>query len=100
MPETYLADIIRPLVSKPEAIQISQSNDEMGLLLTLVVDKNDMGSVIGKQGETAKCIRHLLRIAGVKQNARISLKINEPDGSAYRPRRIQPEATSDRELLA
>lgn len=93
--DTYLAQIIHPLLTKPDSARINVSSDEMGVLLTLVVAKEDMGSVIGKQGETAKCVRTLLRIAGIKQNARVSLKINEPDGSPYRPRR-----EADRELVA
>lgn len=84
--EKYLADIIRPLLTNPTASTITQSIDDMGILLTLQVAPEDMGPIIGKSGETAKAIRHLLRIAGVKQNARVSVKINEPDGSPYIPR--------------
>lgn len=83
--EKYLADIIHPLLTKPEGAQIIQSSDDMGILLTLVVHADDMGPLIGKMGETAKAIRHIVRIAGVKQNMRVSVKINEPDGSAYQP---------------
>jgi len=83
--DTYLAQLIYPLLTKPTEAKIVQTNDDMGILLTLTVAKEDMGSVIGKQGETAKCIRHLVRIAGIKQNARVSVKINEPDGTPYQP---------------
>lgn len=58
--EQYLADVIRPLLTKPDAAQISTSLDDMGMLLTVVLAPEDMGSVIGKQGETAKAIRHHL----------------------------------------
>lgn len=85
--EQYLADVIRPLLTKPESARISQSSDDMGILLTLTVAGEDMGPLIGKQGETAKAIRHILRIAGVKQNMRVSVKITEPDGSVYVPKR-------------
>lgn len=57
----------------------------MGTLLTLIVAPEDMGPVIGRAGETAKAIRHLVRIAGVREGARVSVKINEPDGSVYKP---------------
>ncbi len=67
----------------------------MGILLTVTVAPEDMGSVIGKAGETAKAIRHLVRIAGVKQSCRVSVKINEPDGTPY-----QPKLKSDASLLA
>lgn len=84
--EKYLEDIIRPLLTNPTASNISQSIDDMGILLTLQVAPEDMGPIIGKSGETSKAIRHLLRIAGVKQNARVSVKILEPDGSPYVPK--------------
>lgn len=90
--ELYLSAIISPLLTKPKSAQISQSTDEMGILLTLIVAPEDMGPVIGKAGETVKAIRHLVRIMGVKQNSRVSVKINEPDGSLYRPRERKPEA--------
>lgn len=96
--ETYLAQIISPLLTKPESAAISQSNDDMGILLSITVDKADMGSVIGKMGETAKAIRHLVRVAGVKQNARVSVKITEPDGTSHRPRRT--EELSDKALVS
>ncbi len=100
MTEKYLADLIHPLLTKPEAATIVASNDDMGVLYTLTVDKGDMGSVIGRAGETAKCIRHLLRIAGMKNGARISLKITEPDGTPYKPKRTFEEAVSDAELIS
>jgi predicted RNA-binding protein YlqC (UPF0109 family) len=84
--ETYLVDLIRPLLTKPDSVTVVTSHDDMGVLLTLTVAQEDMGTVVGKGGETAKAVRHLIRIAGVKGNARVSVKINEPDGSPYRPR--------------
>lgn len=85
--ETYLIDIIRPLLLRPEKAIVSQTQDEMGELLTLTLAREDMGPVIGKSGETSKCIRHLLRVAGIRHDTRVSLKITEPDGRPYVPRR-------------
>ena len=53
----------------------------MGVLITLDVDASDMGKIIGRSGNTAKAIRTLLRIIGMKNNARVNLKINEPADS-------------------
>ncbi|HDH31766.1 MAG TPA: KH domain-containing protein, partial [Candidatus Wolfebacteria bacterium] len=53
----------------------------MGVLLSLQVDSKDMGQVVGRAGSTAKAIRSLLRIVGIKNNARVTLKIIEPEGS-------------------
>jgi len=54
----------------------------MGVLMALDVHPDDMGKVIGRSGNTAKAIRILLRVVGMKNNARINLKINEPLGVA------------------
>jgi len=84
--QEFLETIIKSIVLKPEAVQIDRRVDEMGVLLTLKVDSADMGSIIGRQGSTAKAIRTLLRIVGAKHNARVNLKIEEPEGSTRVPR--------------
>jgi predicted RNA-binding protein YlqC (UPF0109 family) len=79
---TFLEQVVKALVDKPEKVEISRTVDEMGVLLTLKVDQEDMGKIIGRDGNTAKAIRTLLRVVGMKNNARVNLKINEPDGRA------------------
>jgi predicted RNA-binding protein YlqC (UPF0109 family) len=76
----FLEYVVKALVDKPEAVKISRTVDEMGVLMTLIVDGEDMGKIIGRQGNTAKAIRTLLRVVGMKNNARVNLKINEPEG--------------------
>ncbi|MEN9647759.1 MAG: hypothetical protein RLY57_563 [Candidatus Parcubacteria bacterium] len=76
----FLDFLIKSLVDKPEAVKINRTVDEMGVLMTLAVDPTDMGKIIGRQGNTAKAIRTLLRVVGMKNNARVNLKINEPEG--------------------
>lgn len=76
----FLDFVIKALVDNPDAVKIGRTVDEMGVLLTLSVDPQDMGKVIGRQGNTAKAIRTLLRVVGMKNNARVNLKINEPEG--------------------
>jgi ribosomal protein S3 len=56
----------------------------MGVLMTLEVNAADMGKVIGRSGNTAKAIRTLLRVVGMKNNSRVNLKINEPEGGVPR----------------
>ena len=75
----FLESIIKAIVNNPEAVSIDRKVDEMGVLLTLVVDKSDMAQVVGKSGRTAGAIRTLLRVVGMKSNARVNLKINEPE---------------------
>lgn len=76
----YLTAIIRPLIQYPESLVVTESQDPMGVLLTVDLHAEDMGRVIGKSGTTAQGIRTLLRAYGATHGARISLKINEPAG--------------------
>ncbi len=78
--QEFLEFVIKGLVEHPEDIKVSRVVDEMGVLLTLDLNAEDMGKVIGRSGNTAKAIRTLLRVVGMKHNARVNLKINEPVG--------------------
>lgn len=73
--------MVKSLVDHPDDVRVDRKVDEMGVLLSLHVNAQDMGQVVGRQGATAKAIRSLLRIVGVKNNARVNLKIEEPEGS-------------------
>ncbi len=79
--QEFLEYVIKALVDHPEDVKINRDVDEMGVLITLDVNAQDMGKVIGRSGNTAKAIRTLLRVVGMKNNARVNLKINEPAGS-------------------
>jgi predicted RNA-binding protein YlqC (UPF0109 family) len=78
--QIFLEQVVKALVEKPDKVEINRTVDEMGVLLTLKVDQEDMGKIIGRDGNTAKAIRTLLRVVGMKNSARVNLKINEPDG--------------------
>jgi predicted RNA-binding protein YlqC (UPF0109 family) len=78
--QAWLEYVVKALVDNPEDVKIDRQVDEMGVLLTLSVNPADMGKVIGRSGNTAKAIRILLRVVGMKNNARVNLKINEPEG--------------------
>ncbi len=75
----FLEYIVKELVDNPDSVKVDRSVDEMGVLLMLDVHSEDMGKIIGRQGATAKAIRTLLRVVGMKNNARVNLKINEPE---------------------
>jgi predicted RNA-binding protein YlqC (UPF0109 family) len=75
----YLEQLVRGLVEYPEDVVVERKVDEMGVLLTLTVNPADMGQIIGKMGNTAKSIRTLLRVVGMRDQARVNLKINEPN---------------------
>jgi len=78
--QEFLEYVIKALVDNPDEVKISRTVDEMGVLLTLVVHRDDMGKIIGRSGNTAKAVRTLLRVVGMKYNARVNLKIEEPEG--------------------
>lgn len=79
--QKFLESLVKALVDHPESVKINRTVDEMGVLLTLDVHAEDMGKIIGRSGNTAKAIRTLLRVVGMKNDARVNLKINEPAGS-------------------
>ncbi len=78
--QEFLEIVVKAIVNHPEDVVVERTLDERGVLLTLKVNQEDMGYVIGREGSTAKSIRTLLRIIGVKNNARLNLKIVEPEG--------------------
>lgn len=79
--QEFLEFVVKGLVEHPQDVRVARVVDEMGVLLTLDLNPTDMGKVIGRSGNTAKAIRTLLRVVGMKHNARVNLKINEPAGS-------------------
>lgn len=90
----FLEFVVKALVDNPDKVKIVRTVDEMGVLLTLVVDNPDMGKVIGRSGNTAKAIRTLLRVVGMKNNSRVNLKINEPEGAAPRMATVSKDQAS------
>lgn len=78
--QEFLEFVVKALVDAPESVSVSRTVDEMGVLLTLSVAPEDMGKIIGRDGNIAKALRTLLRVVGMKHNARVNLKINEPAG--------------------
>jgi len=76
----FLEFIVKSIVNNPEDVKIERSVDEMGVLLTLSVNKDDMAQIIGKSGRTSSAVRTLLRVIGMKDSSRVNLKIDEPEG--------------------
>jgi predicted RNA-binding protein YlqC (UPF0109 family) len=82
MDKEFVEYVVKALVSHPEDVEVRRSVDDMGVLLELAVNPEDMGKVIGKAGATAKSIRTLLRVLGSRNDARVNLKIIEPEGAS------------------
>ena len=89
--QAFVEFVVKSIVNNPDDVKLDRTIDERGVLLTLTVNPEDMGYVIGKGGQTARSIRTLLRVVGAKENARVTLKIVEPDGSDRRPSRDRDE---------
>lgn len=89
--QEFLEFVVKSIVGNPKDVKVNREIDERGVLLTLDLNPEDMGYVIGKMGQTAKSIRTLLKIVGAKANARVNLKINEPEGSTRGRREDAPK---------
>ena len=98
--EEFLELVVTSLVDNPDDVKINRTVDEMGVLLTLDIHPDDMGKIIGRSGNTAKAIRTLLRVVGLRNNARINLKINEPEGSTRAPYQAKREEAPAQEESA
>jgi len=79
--QEFVEYVVKALVDNPNDVKTERTVDEMGVLITLHVNPADLGQVIGRQGQTAKSIRTLLRVVGAKNHARVNLKIHEPEGT-------------------
>ena len=93
----FLEFLIKSLVDHPDDVIVNRTVDEMGVLLSLKVNAEDMGQIIGRSGSTARAIRNLVRIIGLKNHARVNLKIEEPEGGRRAPRATEdkPAAAND-----
>ena len=76
----FVEFVVKSIVNHPESVEVSRTVDEMGVLLTLKVHPEDMALVIGRHGATAKSIRSLARIIGLRNHARVNFRIAEPEG--------------------
>lgn len=93
--QEFLEYIIKALVDHSDDVKVDRKVDEMGVLLSLTVHPEDMGQIIGREGATARSIRSLVRIVGLKNHARINLKIEEPVGGRSTTRERKETRTEE-----
>ena len=79
--QAFIEHVVKSIVNHPEDVRTERIIDDRGVKITLFVNPEDMGYVIGRQGQTARALRILLKIVGAKDNARVSLVIYEPEGA-------------------
>lgn len=96
--QQFVEYIVKTLVNNPEKVEVERKIDEKGVLLSLTVDPEDVGRVIGRRGATAQSIRTLLRALGTKNDARYNLKIvNDEASSVSEPKEETEEKAEDNE---
>jgi len=91
--QQFVEYIVKNLVSNPDDVKIDRNIDEKGVLLTLTVNEEDLGRIIGRRGSTAQSLRALLRALGTKNDARYNLKIVNNSESASKSEPISDEST-------
>ena len=88
----FVEYIIKSIVNNPDAVEVTRTVDELGVLLSVKVSREDMGLLIGRSGSTAKAVRTLARIVGMRNNARVNLRIEEPEGGRMNAPGMGPAA--------
>jgi len=77
--EQFVMYIVQGVVENPDDVKIERTEDDKGILLSLTVNPDDLGRIIGKKGQTAQALRNLLRALGMKNDAHYHLKIVDTD---------------------
>ncbi len=94
--QQFIEYVVKSLVTNPDDVVVERDIDEKGVLLTLTVNPEDLGRVIGKRGVTAQSLRTLLRALGTKNDARYNLKIVNNDDNYVRP---EPVLSTEEEVV-
>ncbi len=76
--QEFLENILKSLANYPEEVKVEKTVDEMGVLLTIKVNPKDLGVIIGRKGNVIRAIRTLVKIIGLKNRARINIKLEQP----------------------
>lgn len=98
--QAFVEYVVKAMVDRPADVSSERVVDEMGVLITLKVNPQDLGQIIGRQGQTAKALRTLLRVVGAKNHARVNLKIYEPEGYRKHDRVESPQPASEQPSAA
>lgn len=96
--QEFVEFIVKSIVDNGDDVKTERVVDEMGTLISLHVKAEDMATIIGKEGRTAKALRTILRVLGARHNERINLKIIEPEGGrGFFPQTAEGEETPKHE---
>ena len=75
----WLLALVKGLVTKPDEVTVEAKKDDMGVLFTVHVAKEDAPKALGREGRTAKAIRTLLYSVGYSHEMRASLRFDVPE---------------------
>ena len=98
--QQFVENIVKNLVENPEDVKVERTIDEKGVLLTLSVNKEDLGRIIGRRGATAQSLRALLRALALKNNAHYNLKISDSEEKNEAVENTTDEAVENKSTFA
>jgi uncharacterized protein len=75
----FLTGMVSELLDFPADLVVNEREDDLGILVTLRVNKEDMRTIIGRDGQTISSLRTVLRVYGGKKSQRVNLKLLEDD---------------------
>ncbi|MFC1598486.1 KH domain-containing protein [Patescibacteria group bacterium] len=77
--QKFLETLLQMIVSNPKDVKVTRTVNEKGVLLTVDVNPEDIGSLIGKEGRNIISVRHLVRMIGLKNKSFVSVKLNQQE---------------------
>ncbi len=80
--QKFLKEVVSMLVGNPKDVKIERTVDDRGVLLTMDVNQEDLGMIIGKEGRNISALRHLIKMVGFQNKSFVNLKLNQPDRPA------------------
>lgn len=83
--------IVKQFVSNPDAIEVTETEQDGYINIALKVAPEDMGLTIGKSGQTIKAIRRLLTIKAIAENARVNLELIDSGAPREAAESAKPE---------
>lgn len=76
MKDTLLT-IVKALVDNPNDVAVEEMDDNGFVTLTIAVNRDDMGKIIGKEGKVIRSIRNIMKIPAMKQSKKIQISLSE-----------------------
>jgi hypothetical protein len=67
--------VARTLVDNPDAVEVTEVEEDGETVIELHVAEDDMGKVIGRNGSVAKALRTLLKVTAARQGSSVTLEI-------------------------